>query len=281
MATLLIRWLIVTVVLVVAGPMAALVCGVAPPAFEPGSAGAAPGALLGWSLVSNATIAAVLVGLASQSRVSGRRLGVGLFVVAFGIAHAAGLIEAYVFGVIDAETSLRLVAMSALNSLAGCAAAAWLVSRRQTSAPAEAIDWRPDPVRLSAVSLLYLAAYFAAGTLVFPYIEAFYATRTLPATSAIVALQLFVRGPFFGLILAWLVATTRGSHRTRALWAGLTMSLIGGVAPLLMPNPYFTDAVRWAHFVETSVSNLIFGIAAGWILARPTAARFDAAPSLE
>ena len=61
-------------------------------------------------------------------------------------------------------------------------------------------------------------------------------------------------------------ASTQGHAAPRCLGQARRSRLLGGVAPLLMPNPYLPDAVRWAHFVETSVSNLVFGALAGWIL---------------
>ena len=265
MRKILIPWLLVTTTLVVCAPIAAVLTGVTPPAFEPGSAGAgSPAALLWWSLASNALIAAVLTGLAARSSAAGWTKAAGLFAVAFGLSHLAGLLEAWVFHVIDGVTAVRLLAMAALTSAAACAAAARLTP--PAALPRQTIAWRPAPLPLAIVSVLYLAAYFAAGILVFPFVEAFYATRSLPPTLLVVALQLFVRGPLFGVILAWIVGSTYGSRGARAAWAGAALSIIGGVAPLLMPNPFFTDAVRWAHFVETSVSNLVFGALAGWIL---------------
>jgi hypothetical protein len=258
-------WVAVTTVLVFLTPVAALVTGLRPPAFEPGSAGAAgPSTLLAWSVLSNALIAAVLAALAVRSAAAGWRRVAGLFAVAFGAGQLAGVIEAWVFHVIDGATSLRLLAMSAIVSGAAAAVAAALAPARKASQ----IAWRPGLAALALVSGLYVAAYWSAGVLVFPFVEAFYTTRGLPSTPLVIALQLLVRGPLFAVILAWLVSSTRGSRAERAAWAGVTLAVIGGLAPLLIPNPYFTDAVRWAHLVETSTSNLLFGALAGWILQR-------------
>lgn len=277
MASLLTRWLVTTTVLVVLGPIAALVCGVEPPAFEPGSAGAgSPTALLGWSVVSNALIAAVLVGLAARSRAHGWTRAAGLFAVAFGIGPLAGLIEAYFFHVLDGPTTARLLAMAAITTAAACAIVARLTPPPVGAADTGPLAWRPSPASLALVSVLYVVTYFTAGTLIYPLVEAFYAARALPSTAAVAAVQLFLRGPLLGLILAWVTSSTRGTRVVRACWAGATLSLLGGVAPLLMPNPFFTDAVRWAHFVETSASNLIFGAVAAWIFSARDAARTDA-----
>jgi hypothetical protein len=55
--------------------------------------------------------------------------------------------------------------------------------------------------------------------------------------------------------------------------AALTMSVLGGVAPLLIPNPYLPDAVRHAHLPEVGVSLFLFGFVAAWLLAGPSRVR--------
>jgi hypothetical protein len=41
------------------------------------------------------------------------------------------------------------------------------------------------------------------------------------------------------------------------------------VAPLLIANPYLPDAIRYAHLPEVGVSNVLFGLLAGWLLSPP------------
>lgn len=267
MRTIVIRWLMVTVVLIVAAPFAALAAGVQPPAFEPGTAGAGnPTVLLAWSALSSAVIAAVLVGLAARSTATGWTRAAGLVFVGFGIGPFAGLIEAFFFHVTDGPTTLRLLLMALISTGAAGALTAWLTPPPADAAAVPVRSWFPTARGLAIVAPLYTATYFAAGTLIYPFIESFYATRSLPPTATIAVVQLFVRGPFFAVVLAWIAATTRGSRLTRALWAGAALALLGGVAPLLMPNPYMPDVVRYAHFVETTSSNLLFGALAAWIL---------------
>lgn len=54
-----------------------------------------------------------------------------------------------------------------------------------------------------------------------------------------------------------------------ALAVGLAFTLLSGVAPLVMPNPYFPDAVRWVHFGEVVSSNFVFGALVGLIWGKP------------
>ena len=57
-----------------------------------------------------------------------------------------------------------------------------------------------------------------------------------------------------------------------------TMVGLGGVAPLLVPNPFLPDAVRWAHMIEIGASNAIFGWLIGWIHSGPGATGAEAPP---
>jgi hypothetical protein len=123
--------------------------------------------------------------------------------------------------------------------------------------------------RLVVADLLYLACYFGAGSVIYPWVREFYESRNLPGQSLIAAVQLCCRGPIFIALIALLLRTTLGERREKAILVGAMLSLLGGVAPLLIPNPYFPDVVRWAHFFEVGISNFIYGAAAAWLLTPP------------
>jgi hypothetical protein len=117
--------------------------------------------------------------------------------------------------------------------------------------------------------LLYLVFYFTAGTIIFPYVRDFYAKQVLPSTGAIVALQLLVRGPAFTgicLLLARLIDLPRWP---KAVAVGTAFAVLSGIVPLLMPNPYFPDIVRWVHMAEVTSSNFLFGMIVTLIWERP------------
>lgn len=46
----------------------------------------------------------------------------------------------------------------------------------------------------------YLFLYYAAGTIIFPFVNDFYANLQLPSQATIIVLQLFIRGPLFVLL---------------------------------------------------------------------------------
>jgi hypothetical protein len=112
--------------------------------------------------------------------------------------------------------------------------------------------------KFAVSDLAYLSLYFLAGTIIIPYVKDFYATQSLPSGGTIAALQLLVRGPVFVALCLLLVRMIGLPRWASAVAVGLTFTILGGEA-LLMPNPYFPDAVRWVHFGEVASSNFIFG----------------------
>ena len=119
----------------------------------------------------------------------------------------------------------------------------------------------------------YLALYFVAGTIIWPYVKDFYATQKLPSVPTILALELLLRGPAFVVLCLLLVRMLGLPRLSGALAVGAIFTLISGVAPLLMPNPYFPDAVRWAHFCEVTSSNFVFGAIVAWLWGQKRLAR--------
>ena len=47
---------------------------------------------------------------------------------------------------------------------------------------------------------------------------------------------------------------------------GLTFSVLGGIAPLIIPSDLMPVNIRWAHGIEVGISNFIFGMIAGRLL---------------
>lgn len=124
---------------------------------------------------------------------------------------------------------------------------------------------RPPAWRFALCAFIYVALYFTAGTLVWPFIREFYEARPMPPQVAVAGLQI-ARGLGFAMIVWMLMSQLLASRAVATLVCGVTMSILGGIAPLLIPNPYLPDHVRYAHLIETSVSNFLFGWLAGWLL---------------
>jgi hypothetical protein len=87
----------------------------------------------------------------------------------------------------------------------------------------------------------------------------------LPDVPAILAVQV-ARGLVFCAITYALMRFLALRPAAAALLVGATFCLLGGVAPLLVPNPYMPASIRYPHMVEVGVSNLLFGVCAAYVL---------------
>jgi hypothetical protein len=56
------------------------------------------------------------------------------------------------------------------------------------------------------------------------------------------------------------------------------MAVLGGVVPLLLPSPYFSEAIRWVHFAEVVSSNFVFGVLTGRAFAAAPTSELAAVP---
>jgi hypothetical protein len=240
-------------------------------AFGPLPGVETPPNTLMWLVLSNLCVAGVLAWYARRSSWTGWPLAAALFVVSYGIGIFNSLIEAYVFNLFGRPGEFQALAVRSLvPALLFPPLLVWLAGRwnRPGSAPATAPPYSTAGwiARVAACSFAYLVLYFAAGMIIFPYVQQFYTERPIPAPLTIVALQLLVRGPIFagiGLLITRIAPATRGEH---AVMVAVAMCVLGGVAPLMVPNAYFPDAVRWVHFAEVVTSNFIFGAIVGWLL---------------
>jgi hypothetical protein len=225
----------------------------------------------GWLLLapSNALVVMVAMGLASRMAARGWRRILALFAILWGV-HANLLIEAAFFPLGIPRTVLPpLVLDSFLVTLAFVA----IVDRLTGVSLAANETWPAGRgvgswlARVVACDLAYSIVYLGAGMLAWPFLRDFYASKALPGLGAILGVQAF-RGLVFTGLLALLTARVAGRRATVAILAGLTFSILGGIAPLILPNPYLPEAVRRVHLVEVGISNLLFGWGAVLVLAR-------------
>ncbi|HUA16201.1 MAG TPA: hypothetical protein VMG31_12965 [Verrucomicrobiae bacterium] len=233
--------------------------------------------LLQWMLGMNALTIAVLAVVAVRSEWRGWQLGIAVAVIPAAITFVNG-IEGVVFlpnSPIDWPRVFLTTGLTALFSVP-----VWmLLFGRRSEEPGKdqmehfhPIASKPRSERawkfvLSDFS--YLVFYFIAGSIVFPYVKAFYATQVLPKYSTILGLELLIRGPVFVVLCLLLVRMLGLPRLSGALAVGAVFTILSGVVPLMMPNPFFPDAVRWAHFCEVTSSNFVFGAVVAWLWGRP------------
>jgi hypothetical protein len=161
----------------------------------------------------------------------------------------------------------RLYLFQAIEAVALAAFSSWRAGR-----PVERGDGAARPSggtawRLAVLSIAYVVLYFTAGMAVYPYVADFYAGRALPSVATLIPIQL-CRGLVYSAIGLVIVASTGLRRWPVAFAVAATLAVVGGIAPLMVPNPYMPAPVRLAHGVEVGVSNFLFGLLSGWLVGR-------------
>jgi len=235
--------------------------------------------LLQWMLLSNALVVSALSVVALRIEWRGWMLGVTVAAIPLAIAFV-NLIEGVVFLQGTSEWGgifLYTIVSSALM------VPVWMLLFGKQDGPApehyHPIDSRSLGERLwrfAVCDLAYFVLYYGTGMIIFPYVKDFYATQHIPAFGIMVGLQLLIRGPLFILICLGLTRMLGLPRLSGALAVGLVFTLLSGAAPLLIPNPYFPDSVRWVHFCEVTSENFLFGAIVAWLWGRPQLAHAPA-----
>ena len=217
--------------------------------------------------------------LIAHTRLRGLALSVWLFVLYAGINGCMAQVETWLFlSVWNPVLSATLVGVLWLHLVSFGACFALLVGlafRRTTELEHASVELLCGSAllrRLALSALAYVPIYFAAGALIaIPLagdaFEHVYGQLTVPTWMPLVQLG---RGLLWAG-LAWL--TLRFSSGTRNA-ARITCSLVLTLpmdAGLLIKNPLFPDAMRFAHGIEILISMLLYGwLVSSWLLVPQT-----------
>jgi hypothetical protein len=205
---------------------------------------------------------AVLWLVARSAAVTGLALTAMLLLLGFVVGSANNLLEAVVYGVLSLRQALAAAVPAAIVFVTLSPLAVLTAGRWKNGSEAEAAG--VTAMKLLTVVAAYEVLYWTAGTLVYPYIAHFYATKTVPPIYEIASLQVVRSLIFFGVAYPLL----RTGLRSAPLVMGLVYGAIGGIAPLLPDNPYMPADIRFYHAIETSVSNFLFGLIVGYLSTR-------------
>jgi hypothetical protein len=225
--------------------------------------------MMRWLMFSNAMIVLALGAAALRSDWRDWRLARALFAIP-AVITVVNMIEGVIF-LTNSHIDWRGVIGLTVAGYGIAAVLWWLIFRTAPVANASVDATLPHRsltqvlTRGALCSACYVFLYFLAGSIIFPYVRDFYATQRIPSFGEIVALQFLVRGPVFIMVCLLLLRMFRLSHLAGALAVGLAFTVLSGVAPLVIPNPFFPDSVRWVHFCEVTSSNLVFGFIVGWV----------------
>jgi len=205
---------------------------------------------------------AVLWLVARSSTATGWVLTAMLLLLGFVVGSANNLLEAVVYGVLSLRQALAASVPAAIVFAILSPLAVLLAGRWKNGSEAEAAG--VTPMTLLIVVAAYEVLYWTAGTLVYPYIAHFYATKTIPPVYEVASLQIVRSLIFFAAGYPLL----KSGLRSAPLVMGLVYGVVGGIAPLLPDNPYMPADIRFYHGIETSVSNFLFGLIVGYLFTR-------------
>ncbi len=207
------------------------------------------------------TTFAALVLAAAVSPARGRALWLALLLLCWGIGQFNTLLEAVFFAVMPISAAAVQLFVAAIAIAIFAALAVTLAGKWRGPGPGAVrltLGWQ----HLVGVIVGYEILYFGAGTIVWPFVAHFYTDKPLPSVALVAALQIPRSLVFMLAALPWL----RTGPRHAPLVLAALFALIAAIAPMFPDNPYMPADVRFAHGVETGVSNFLFGILIGWLL---------------
>ena len=224
-----------------------------------------------WAIVSNLLTILVLGTIVKYSVYHSFRLTFHLFLVMFLIGQFNLLIEAYIFNVTDRWHTTALLIQGFIFCVLSASALVLIFGKWNAPGYTLRFDKRRMTSwfwRLVLGDLLYIFFYLLAGFVlysVYPQLMDFYQDK-IPPFELMIQMQFF-RGGIFLLIALLLCRTLKLKLWQRALVIGLVFSILGGIAPLLMPGDQVMPAyIKFGHIFEVGISNFLYGITLAYLL---------------
>jgi hypothetical protein len=232
-----------------------------------------------WQILAGLLVALVLVPVVVRSPWRDFVLFGLLAAIILYVGYLSNFIEAAIF-IPSTRDSLLLGGMEGL--LASLVTAALLIAvvdreafGRGPDVEQARLTWRGWAWRLAACAVIYLAAYFVVGGIMYQaFMAPFYNDPSLslampdptaPIGQLLFPLQ-FVRGLLFTLAMLPLALGLRVKRAALALILAAILYTVGGLAPLLIPNPHLPAQLRFYHSVENLLQNGSLGVAIALLL---------------
>ena len=225
--------------------------------------------------------AGVVLWVTHRTSLTGKELGVLVFVVVFGVMFFLPQLDTVYFketlgiawGVIGATLASGIGV--------GWVSAKTVIKYQEERGMAEErsqmkVAIVPPMTKLLLLAMVYVVLYYLLGYFIVWQSSAarlFYSGTQEIAPfwvhmrrqeSGLFILQI-VRGLLWGWI-GYVVSAhiLQASLRERMILVGLALS-VGLAFPILVPNPYMPWSVRQVHFVELLTENFLFGVLAAWL----------------
>jgi len=192
-----------------------------------------------------------------------------VFPMYFGIGWLNTLDEAVLFHVMPPAVAFQALAHGATTAFTITILLALVLNRMHTgsnpSSDPVATFGKAGTWRFATAACVYFVLYSVAGIAVHPFIKTFYAARWLPSLGELFVIQ-FLRGLLYIAVAFPFLRRMAGRRLYAGVVLGLCFSVLGGIAPLLLPNAYMPIPIRIAHSIEVGVSNFIYGPAVAWLV---------------
>ncbi len=223
---------------------------------------------LGWPVILSSAIAAgVLTAGLSWSDASWTEAFLAVFVFEFVVGNVNTMDEAIFFHLVPVKLLSPALAGGLVVSLLLGVVLAFVPPLRNP--PAARRREAPSKMwtRVPLLVVAYVVIYFIAGLIVRPYVIACYRSYPLPGLGELLVVEAIRGLLYLGAAWPWLWLL-RANRLRAAVFLGAAYSIIGGIAPLLLPNPLMPAHIRLAHGIEIGISNFLFGVLVGCLLLR-------------
>lgn len=229
----------------------------------------------GWQTVSNLLIFILLGYYIIHSNLNGIGLGLSVFAIYYCIGYLNLIVEAVIFNLVNIDVVLNSVPRGLIMAIIISTAIAFIFGKRKiktkknefTSRPVLGWIWR-----VAVGDILYLIFYIAAGLIlinVYPELMEFYNEKSLPSPELIFGTQL-IRGLLFIGTAILISMTVNLSLPKKAVLIGLIFSILGGIAPLILPSEEMPSYIRFGHGFEVGISNFLYGLVLGYLMSKKT-----------
>jgi len=188
------------------------------------------------------------------------------------------VLESLFFTTLAHEGQLAGIVTQAVGYLALAVLLAWLFPSDEMPRPLRIVvreTWEQRSSlawlgRLVLAGLLYIPTYWTFGMLIAPIVLPYYNNPALglglvvPEPGTILALEA-MRGLLFVLAVFPVVLVWRDSRLSLAVWLGLTIAVLAGIAPMVQ-GTFLPVLLRLVHGAEITVDSLVHGLLIAWLL---------------
>ena len=229
---------------------------------------------LGWTLLSNLLIVLVLTYVIVRSDAYGLKLVGAVFLLFFGINVFNTQIEAIFFQLqIPRTESINMffqglvVTLIFSHMLVLLLGRMYKITSNVESKARSSISVVGYVWRFVVCDISYVILYCIAGAIILPYVQDFYDSLAhTPEVDKVLIMQVF-RGLIYVIVTLPAIRMIKAKKWETAFLVGLQLSILGGIAPLLPPNPYMPAETRLVHGIEIGISNFIYGVIIGLLFA--------------